>query len=82
MQINTKFKIGQSVYFVYKDYNLQTVQVLKDKIKEIVITEQEAMYYGDERCEAFKEDETVDINDGDCLIRKIRELSEEVQNGK
>lgn len=82
MQINTEFKIGQYVYFVYKEDDLQAIQVLKDKIEEIVITEQGVMYYGNKICEEFGESEIVDANDIDSLFEKIRELSNEVENEK
>lgn len=78
MNITTKFSIGQEVYFVYKEDNLSAIQVLKDKINEIVIiNENEFIYCSKKICDEFKEENIVDANDVVGLFKKIKELEVE-----
>lgn len=78
MNIKTKFKIGEEVYIIFKEKNDQILQLFKDKVTEIVINEDDILYYGDVLCEEFKEDDLVSINDKELLIKKIDEL---IKNG-
>lgn len=78
MNIKTKFKIGEEVYIIFKEENNQILQLFKDKVTEIVINEEDILYYGDVLCEEFKEEQLISINDKEILIKKIDEL---IKNG-
>lgn len=78
MNIKTKFKIGEGVYIIFKEKNNQILRLFKDEVTEIVINEDDILYYGDVLCEEFKEEQLISINDKELLIKKIDEL---IKNG-
>lgn len=78
MNITTKFKIGEEVYIIFKEENNEILQLFKDKVTEIVINEDDILYYGNVLCEEFKEEQLISINDKELLIKKIDEL---IKNG-
>ena len=78
MNIKTKFKIGEEVYIIFKEKNNQILRLFKDEVTEIVINEDDILYYGDVLCEEFKEEQLISINDKELLIKKIDEL---IKNG-
>ena len=78
MNITTKFKIGEEVYIIFKEKNNQILRLFKDEVTEIVINEDDILYYGDVLCEEFKEEQLISINDKELLIKKIDEL---IKNG-
>ena len=73
MKIETKFKIDDEVYIIFKEDGI--VKLFRDVIKEIVITKGHIIYYGKIMCEEFEEDEIVSINNNEELIKKIIELT-------
>ena len=76
MTINTKYSIGQEVYFLIKEENNNYIELHKDTILEIVITENKCLYIMDVYCDEVQEDEIVPIADERLLINKISELLE------
>lgn len=79
MIINTKFKIGEEVYIIYKEKN--NVIINKDIIKEIAINEKEDIfYYTNNYCDEIKECELVETYATSKLVSKIEELLKEKDN--
>ena len=78
MNITTKFKIGEEVYIIFKKENDQILQLFKDKVIEIVINENDILYYGNVLCEEFKENQLISFNNKELLVEKIDEL---IKNG-
>ena len=78
MNIKTKFKIGEEVYIIFKEENNEILQLFKDKVTEIVINDEDILYYGNVLCEEFKEDQLISFNNKELLVEKIDEL---IKNG-
>ena len=74
MQITTKYSIGQEVYFLFKEEKNNYIELHKDTILEIVITENKNFYLMTDYCDEIHEDEIVSIADERMLINKISEL--------
>ena len=80
MNINTKFKLGQEVYIIFKEDNEPYVKIMEDIVKEIVISDTGVAYYCDKLCEEFFDYEMVNKKDITGLIPKIKELLKEDNN--
>ena len=80
MNINTKFKLGQEVYIIFKEDNEPYVKIMEDIVKEIVISDTGVAYYCDKLCEEFFDYEMVNKKDINGLIPKIKELLKEDNN--
>ena len=74
MNINTKFKLGQEVYIIFKEDNEPYLKIMDDVIKEIIISDKGTAYYCDKLCEEFFDYEMVSKKDINGLIPKIKEL--------
>lgn len=74
MIINTKYAIGDEVYAFYEQDG--EIHIFKDKITEIVITENKQLYYLQKHdCDEWTEEELVKINDTEKLIEIIEKLT-------
>lgn len=83
MKIETKFKVGQEVYLIFRDLVYGTdkkedfVSVYRTKIDSILIAEDSIKYYPDVLCDEFEETSFVDIDDDKSLVKKIGVLLNE-----
>ena len=77
MDIKTKFKIGEEVYIIFKEEHDGLVRLFKDKVTEIVISNEPPLYYGEIMCEEFREEELVSIHNNEELIKRIEKLTNE-----
>lgn len=74
MQIETKYKIGEDVYIVFKEDCDDYVQIYKGSISEIIIKKNEQLYFAINLCEEFSEEDIVPIERKDLLEKRIDEL--------
>ncbi len=74
MQIETKYKIGEDVYIVFKEDCDDCVQIYKDSISEIIIKKNEQLYFAINLCEEISEEDIVPIERKDLLEKRIDEL--------
>lgn len=72
MKIETKFKIGQEVYVIFKED--AEIKLFKDTIDSIVIKKDKVVYFMNKICEEFNEDELVEYGNCIDLINKIDKL--------
>ena len=76
MEIKLKYKFGDEVYVLLKEYDV--VRVFKGKVKEFAVREKhEPVYYVDSLCDEFTEEELIPVDDKELLAAKIEELLKE-----
>lgn len=80
MEFKIKFAIGEELYVIYKEEKDNIIRLFKDKVTEIVIREDETVYYLDKMCEEFHEEELVKYKDKTTLLYKIDQLIEKGEN--
>ena len=74
MNIQTKFKLGQKVYIIFKEEKEPYVKIFDDVIEEIIVNSDGVIYYGKKIYKKFREEDIVSANDINKLISKIKEL--------
>lgn len=77
MNIKTKYKVNDEVYVIFKEESENCVRIYKGKIEEIVIRDEEHIYYIDSICEEFKESELFLTLDLKGLNKRMEELLNE-----
>lgn len=78
MVISTNFKINEEVYMIYKENDV--VNIRKDKVKSILIKEDETIYYLENFCDEVQEDELISVEYDFELRDKIMKLIKGEEN--
>lgn len=74
MTINTKYSIGQEVYFLIKEEDKNYIELHKDTILEITATKEKIIYIMDAYCDEVQENEIVPMDYDMMLAEKVRKL--------
>jgi hypothetical protein len=74
MEIKTKCNIGDRVWVLYEDSGDIIVSV--DRIEGIVVTDGKIVYIAEKSGEEYNEEDVIPYEDGENLIKRIRELLE------
>lgn len=72
MKIETKYNIGDYIWYVYMDEG--EVHIFDDYIVEIVINNNDIVYICEEACDEIKQDNVVLYEDMEGLYNSIKKL--------
>ena len=79
MTINTKYSIGQKVWIVIKNTQHKEVEIFSDVIDGVIISENNTIkYYLSDICDDVLEENIIDYEDTEELMKKIKEYDLEV----